>query len=284
MRIRWTYQLPEPGGDAPDSSGAPLHWDGRAILVPISNFEHGRERRADDPSARGYRFDVHRVQLDGRGAFESFSVSEMLIARSWSFLELGRDFVLHLGTFHSLPGGAKLAAMPSADACDGAGRGVFLKHQGNLLFADGSENTVYCHDLGSKAQKWTLELPNTHSYRIGPLALYRGKLVCYGRDALNYIEPTTGSIEHQQAFAGIDKLYPPVEHEGDLLFAYTNWTSGGLLRFDAVQQRVKWKFTKRGSVAIARGGPLPVVGRTAILSLNDGSSLVGVDLNSGKAQ
>jgi outer membrane protein assembly factor BamB len=168
------------------------------------------------------------------------------------------------------------------DASGGAGRGVFLEQSGNLIFADKVAGSVYCHDVASTVRRWTLELPSR--YGVAPIAIYRDQLVCFGPSALNYVDVATGAVVSQQRFPRIDKLYPPVEYEGDLLFAYTNWTSGGLIRFDPTRSEVKWKFTKRGNVSIPRGGPLPVVGRIAILSVNDGSSLVGVDLDSGEVR
>jgi outer membrane protein assembly factor BamB len=283
VRVLWTYQLRRSGAELADGSSAPLHWDGQAVLVPVSHFEHDREARGADSSKRGYLFDIHRV-ADGGGTVQSFRARSSLISQSWSFLQLAGELVLHVGTFHALPGAAPLTELPFVDACDRVGRGLFLQEQGRLIFADGRHATVSCHDVVSKVRVWTLELANTHRYRIGPIALQGGQLVCHGRDALNYIDPATGAIERQQTFPRLDKLFPAVSYEGDLLFAYSNWTSGGLVRFDPAQDRLKWRFTKRGGGASPRGGLLPVVGRTAILSLNDGSSLVGVDLDSGKAR
>lgn len=284
MRILWTYELPKQGNDAPGSSEAPLCWDGQAVLVPISNFEHGRDRRAKDMLARGYRFDVHRVRADGNGTLTSFRTSSMLTPQSWSFLRIGDELVLHVGTFHTLPGNEASLGMSCVNASDGAGRGIFIQHGGYLVFADSETNCVHCYDTDRKACNWTLDLRNTHRYRVGPVAIYHDQVVCHGRDALNYIDLATGHIERQQAFPRIDKLYPPLEYEGDLLFAYTNWTSGGLIRFDPKENKVRWKFKTRGRTAIPRGGPLPVAGKTAILSLNDGSSLVGVDLDNGSVR
>ena len=82
----------------------------------------------------------------------------------------------------------------------------------------------------------------------------------------------------------VDRPFSPVEHEGDLLFPYTNWTSGGLIRFDPQRKKVKWQFTKRGRAAPPRGRRLIVAGQTAIITMNGGSSIMGVDLATGKAR
>jgi hypothetical protein len=269
------------GEDSPDSSETPLCWDGEAVLVPFCRFEHPREDRAADASKRGYQVDVHRVRLDGSGTCHSFQAASTLICQSWSFLRLGGDLVLHVGSFHAMPEGQRLTELPYVDASCDPRRPPFLEHQGSLFFCDRRKPRVYCHDVASKESRWMVELPQRGS--AGPLALHGGHLVCHRVSGLGYLDPATGRLEREQTFAGTDRLYAPVEHEGDLLFAYTSGSGGGLLRFDPTENRIKWKFSKKGAAANPRG-PVPVVGRTAILAVNDGSSLIGVDLDSGQAR
>lgn len=283
MRVRWVYELARQSEDAPDDSNAPLHWDGQAVLVPISRFEHDRETRGKDPSARGCVLDVHRVSLDGNAARTELRTSSTLIAQHWSFLKVGERLLLHVGPFYSLPDGKKLAEVPVVEAGN-VGRGLFLQRQGRVFFADGKRDKLYSYDFTHEICHFTLDLKGSKPYPIGPIAFFGDQLICYGRDALNYIDWASGTITRHQTLPRIDKLYPPVEYEGDLLFAYTNWSSGGLLRVDPVTNKPRWKFTTRGGGAVPRGGPLPVVGDIAVLSVNDGSSLIGVDLETGKAR
>lgn len=112
MRVLWTHTLPL-GEDAPDSSHAPLHWDGDAVLLPISSFEHDRETHAKDPSARGFRIDVHRVDGDGIATQVSFRTNRSLISQSWSFLRLGQTLALHVGSFYALPSAELIADLPN---------------------------------------------------------------------------------------------------------------------------------------------------------------------------
>lgn len=282
MRVLWTYELPQLGEDAPDGSHAPLHWDGDAVRLPVSNYEHPREARTKDPSARGSRVDVHRVDRDGGGTQVGFRADRSLISQSWSFLRLGQALVLHVGTFHALPSAEQIVGLPYVDASDGAGRGVFLQHAGKLIFAANGAGCVYCYDIATTEHCWTLERPNR--YGVGPLAIHHDQLVCFGSRALNIVDVTTGQVVSDLSLPTIDKLFPPTDYEGDLLLPYTNWTSGGLIRFDPTKNKVKWKFSRRGRISAPRGSPLPVVGRTAVLSVNDGSSLVGVDLETGQAR
>jgi len=284
MRALWTYDLPSRGEDTPDGAQAPLRWDGNSVLLPDHRFEHDRETRGKDASKRGYRVDVHHVAPDGRGTVESFRARSTIVPQSWSFLQLGDELILHIGTFHCLPGGVHVAELPYVNACDGAGRGQFLQHDGLLVFADSRKPTVFCHDVETRVGRWTLDLAGKAQYRVAPMAIRDGRLVCFGRDALNYVNLATGTVEHQQTLPRVDRLYPPVEYEEDLLFPFTNWTSGGLLRFDPRRNKVKWKVAKRGRAEPPRGQPLPIVGRTAIFSINDGSSVVGVNVDSGEVR
>lgn len=107
MRVLWTYELPRLGEESPDSSHAPLHWDGDSVLLPVSSFEHDRETRAKDASARGSRIDVHRVHRDGAGTLLSFRADRSLIAQSpvsTAPLVVGtRVFVLRWPSDHSAP-------------------------------------------------------------------------------------------------------------------------------------------------------------------------------------
>ncbi|MGB5812029.1 MAG: PQQ-binding-like beta-propeller repeat protein [Polyangiales bacterium] len=182
-----------------------------------------------------------------------------------------------------MPACEVIPELPFVDAGYGAARGGFLKHGGRFFFADRRRGELHCHDAASMAQEWVLDLwGERHS--AAPLAFHGELLVAHGSGGLNYIDPATGRVERQQVLPRIQKLYPPIEHEGDLLYVYTNWSSGGILRFDPATGGIKWKFTKRGRTAPPRGGPAPIVGTTAIISVNDGSSLVGVDIDSGEAR
>ena len=88
------------------------------MLLPVSSFEHDRETRAKDPSARGSQIDVHRVDRGGVGTQVSFRADRSLIPQSWSFLRLGETLVLHTGAFHTLPSAAQIADLPYVDAGD----------------------------------------------------------------------------------------------------------------------------------------------------------------------
>jgi outer membrane protein assembly factor BamB len=282
VRFRWAYELPNQGDDAPNDSNAPLHWDGQAVLLPLSRFEHDRATRAKDSDARGCLLDVHRVTRDGKATRIARCGSRTIIAQSWSFLQVGQRLLLHVGAFYSLPDGSPLPEAPVVDASQGAGRGIFHQRDERLFFTGGHQ--LHCYDVARGSSSWTLDLRSSRSYQVGPPALQNDRLICYGRDALNYVDMGSGTIERQLTLPRVDKLYPPAEYEGDLLLAYTNWTSGGLVRLDPATSKIKWKFKSRGRVAIPRGGPLPVVGDIAVVSVNDGSSLVGVDLATGEAR
>ncbi len=283
MRLAWTYELPEHGDDAPDSGEAPLYWDGESVLLPVHRFEHGRTDRGADPAKRGYVFDVHRVSVAGSGTIHSFRAPSALIPQMWSFLRFADDLVLHVGTFHTMPGGNLVPQLPFVDASNGAGRGLFLSHDGRIIFADNRSGRVFCHGPQSKAARWILELPSAQRRSLGRIDIQDGRLVCSASDALLFVDLDTGSVEREVRFPRIDKLYPPVQYGGDRLFPFENHTSGGLVRVDS-RGGVRWRFTKRGAGGPPRGGPLPVIGQTAILSVNGGSSLVGVDLESGLAR
>jgi outer membrane protein assembly factor BamB len=282
VRARWKYEVPDRGDDAPNDANAPLYWDGQAVLLPISRYKHDRETRAKDPRARGSVVDVHCVGLDGKATRLELFPSTTIIAQSWSFLPIGERLLLHLGDFHSLPDGRRLVNAPGVNASHGAGRGIFFQRDERLYFVGG--NQLRCYDVASDTCSWTLDLKSNRSYQAGPLALQQESLICYGRDALNFIDLASGEVEKQLTLPRIDKLYPPREHEGDLLLAYTNWTTGGLLRLDPATNQIKWRFRSKGRVAVPRGGELPVVGGIAVVSVNDGSSLVGVDLDTGDAR
>ncbi|MGB5812030.1 MAG: hypothetical protein WBG86_15950 [Polyangiales bacterium] len=92
----WKCELPDRSEDAPVGAEAPLHWDGEFVSLPTANYEFAREDRAD-PSKRGYRFDLHRVDANGDGTTRSFSAASSLIASHWSFLDLGHELLLHTG-------------------------------------------------------------------------------------------------------------------------------------------------------------------------------------------
>jgi outer membrane protein assembly factor BamB len=226
--------------------------------------------------------ELHRVTPNGNATRMELFPSTTIIAQSWSFLPIGQLLLLHVGDFHSVTDCRRLDNAPGVNASHGAGRGIFFQRDERLYFVGGGQ--LYCYDVVRDTCSWTLDLNSSRSYQAGPLALQQDRLICYGRDALNFIDPASGTVEKQLTLPRIDKLYPPREYEGDLLIAYTNWTTGGLVRLDAETNEIKWRFKSKGRVAVPRGGDLPVVGDIAVVSINDGSSLVGVDLRTGDAR
>ncbi|MCB9659322.1 MAG: PQQ-binding-like beta-propeller repeat protein [Polyangiales bacterium] len=111
-----------------------------------------------------------------------------------------------------------------------------------------------------------------------------GELVCSARDGLIYVDIARGVVLRRRSLPGIDRLFPPVEFEGDLLFPYANRASGGLVRFASGTGDVAWKCVRRGQITPTKGHRLLVHERTAVLSVNGGSSLVGVDVDTGETR
>ena len=274
MRIRWEYEFDELGERAPGWSEAPLHWDGEAVLVPTQFVEDDPELLAKAPRWRRKCIAVHRV-ADGDGSVTAFVVDQTLLDRDWSFSRLGKDLVLHVGRCFVLPSGDRIDALPYGSA-------PCLQHEGRLFFTRAAE--VHCHDATTRERTWMRELSADARSATGPLALRDGRLYCHGGGVMNVIDPASGDVERTWQLPRVERLFAPVSYEGDLIFPYTAGSSGGLLRFDPRKGEQVWKFSRRGRASPPGGAALPVQGNTAIVSFNDGSSLVGVDLDEGEAR
>ena len=281
MKVEWTYELPLVGDDLPNGREVPLFWDGSGVWLPYLQFQHPRHERRD-PARRGYAVTVLRLTPDGtRASSATFAVSETLLPQQWSFLEVGRRLLLHVGTFHSLPPGERIMTLPHADAGDRTGPGVFVLRGDELVFLNALDATLCCFDVATLAPRWALPLENQKPYRAGPVVARGDDLLCFGRDALNRIASKTGTVIEQTRFPRAERLFPPIEFEGDLLYAYTNGSTGGLLRVGRESPEIVWRCRTPGTVRASRG-TFPVVDGTAILPVNDGSSIVAVDLRSGE--
>lgn len=280
MRILWRVQLPQPIGGFAGVARAPLHWDGDELWLPTKEFKHAREERARDPDRRGTRARVFRFGADGRFEARGFDVGRIQISSSWSFLELGARLVLHVGVFLDMPGGEPIRTLAPVSAGLGPGRLIHRIHGDCFVYVHpGQSCAVHCNDLATLESRWSVSYENTQ-FGAAPVLFAHDRVFCFARDAASSIDLATGEIVEQWTLPRIGKLYPPIEYDGDLLFPYGNRRSGGLLRFDPVRERVKWKCSQR-TVPDFWNGPLTVVGRVGVLSLNEGQVLVGIDLESG---
>ncbi|MFO0552399.1 MAG: PQQ-binding-like beta-propeller repeat protein [Polyangiaceae bacterium] len=188
---------------------------------------------------------------------------------------------MHTGGFHSVTRGAPLAGLPFVNATYGAGRGIFCEQAGLVYCADSRTSTLHALDLAGDREVWRVALPNRQGGAVGPIAARDGRIVSWGNDLLGTYEPMTGERVDSFELPGMGVLEPPFSLDGDLLFVWSTPKKGGLLRFDPASGAVRWTFTKKGRLSSTTGG-LVVVGRTAVLSVNGGSTLVGVDVESGE--
>lgn len=290
MRLAWTYELPLLGTDAPKGGEAPLHWDGRHVWLPYREWAHPPEERAAQRPLREERFQVLRFSPDGRTSPPiSFTAQRADIPSAWSFVELDHRLLLHVRGFHSLPSGERAASLPEVATGSGTAPTHFLQTGGLLIFADGRRRRLHAHDARTLEPRWRLDAgaPKPPSFALRTLGtpeLRDGRVVWFAQGVLNYIEPSSGHIETRVSLRGLDVLYPPIPYGDDLLFPYCKASVGGVIRVSSSSHQVRWCYSLRGDVRPPRRGSMPIVDGTAILAVGDGSSLVGVDLESGTSR
>ena len=281
MRIRWTYELAPVDLDTPLDSAPPLHWDGSAILLANTRFAHGREARVRDVAAHGCLLHLHRVAADGAGTVQSSRLDSTLTSSGWSFLGVDDELFLRPGSFHSVTRGEPLANLPFIDARYGAWRGIFCRHQDLLLCADLRTSVLHALDPKADREAWSLALPNQQGGAVGPIALRDGNLICWGADTLGTYDPATGERVDAFHLPGLGELEPPIAYDSDRVYVWSTAKKGGLVRVDPTSATIRWTFTKPGRIASTPGG-LVVAGRTAVLGVHGGSTLVGVDVETGE--
>lgn len=315
MRLRWEYELPVCEQMLGYEYEGPIHPLGDEVCFVTFDHEYPREVRAEDEGKRGRVLHLHRVEIrSGLGRVTSSRVTECLIPSEWTYIQCGRKLLLHTGYVHEISKAAfEALAWPYlrvAGAVASNRRGTFLQDSGRLIFAgrpgtdmgidDESKwvrseegyiihpmprggDVLYCYDLDALINRWELGLEHTpprDQYRVGPPAFIGDHIVCDGQDALNWIDPDRGEIDGQVRVPRVDKLFAPLEYEGDLLLAYTNWTTGGVMRYSLADRKVVWRYRRRQYAGNARG-ELIRQGDVVVWS-KGGTEIVGLDVGTGE--
>lgn len=113
------------------------------------------------------------------------------------------------------------------------------------FFVCATRGYLYCCDLDTCKQLWSLEIFNAKGYIGGNISFFEGKIACSGKNQLLFVDIESGQIVDQIKISRIDKLFGPIRTaDGNLLIGYTNWSVAGVLKYDLVQQKVLWRYKR----------------------------------------
>jgi outer membrane protein assembly factor BamB len=196
-----------------------------------------------------YLINVHQVNpQNGKAQIISFTVKKCFPPKQWAFIQHDNQLVLYCGFFLPVYGlSQNLEHLPYSDVRNikGVGRAFFIQSSELLFFADCKKHILYCYNFQTWVQEWATQLKGEGNYTVGPPQIVQNQLVCYGQDKLNFLDLSTGAITETIKITRIDKPYPPLILNSDFILGYTNWTTGGVLKYSPKSQKVIWRYSKK---------------------------------------
>ena len=284
MKIKWEYALPIREQPTDSDYEGPILVSSGKVYFATTRFEHSIEERGRNRAARGSIITVHVVdQQSGAAETLEFSVPERTIPSRWNFIEANARILLNCGPFISVaPATGIVQELPSAIVVGvkNGSRPTFLHHDGHLFFAAEQDPMLRSFDLNSNALRWEMRLYNTRPYRLTPPMVIGEDIVCYGRDALNFINPETGEITKSLRIKRIDKVFSPIPVGDDLLLGYSNWSVGGVLRYNQATDRVVWRYRKKfqGPASYCKIWSIGGI----VVWVKGETEIIGIDENTGE--
>ncbi len=230
--------------------------------------------------------DIREVQLHVVEATSGREISvhklpcmQTVTARNYLLLDIGRGVLVYAGGWDFWQDGA---VSPVASMM---GKGKLLEHLriGDSLYlvCAGRETKLLRLDLDTLCIRWEIDISNTKHYGPGSLWVCDGKLSCYGRDALLFLDMESGDICARLKLPRIDKLFCPVVLPGgQLLMGYTNWTNAGILRYDLVSGKILWRHKRKFEGPQNKCRIYPLGDR--VIWVKNGTELICLDIESGE--
>ena len=192
MKLAWEYELPVAESPTGHDYEGPIHVTADRAFFATAAFEHPSDIRATDRKRRGSVVTVHAVGCkSGRADRIEFRAPSRLIPAKWAFAEYEDQLLLHCGhllTIHPDPGIVDLG-FSEPQPIKAATRPRLLFIDGKMIFADARRSRLLALDLPARRLNWELELKSSKPYGVGPPLRIGDEIVCYGRDALNFIDP-----------------------------------------------------------------------------------------------
>lgn len=226
MRELWAYPLPT-GEDSEDFKyESPILLYGNEILFA---------------SSYGGNDLLHIVnQETGQGRSLLLSRSISVLPKDFFFLPLTCGVLIYNGDFSLYRDGEICKTFQMADF----GKVTSYLVLGNLLYAvcgQSGKSTLAALDTEKFMILWTGNL-GCKAYSAGPVTEFEGKLSCFGREKLLFLDPMTGEILSQLSVSRIGKLFSPMRTEdGHLILGYTNWSSAGIMKLSSHTGKPIWK-------------------------------------------
>lgn len=284
MKIKWEYPLPLTEQPSDHHYEGPILVSGEKVYFATSRFEHLVEERGRNRAARGSIVTVHVIdRATGSAGTHEFRVPERTIPGQWNFIEAGSRIILHCGPFLSIaPTLRIIQELPFAIvvAVKNGARPTFLVHDEHLLFAAEKDPMLHSFDLNSDALQWKIRLNNKHHYSLTPPIVFDESIVCYGRDALNFIKLENGEITKSIQIKRINKLYSPIPLGDDLLLGYTNGSVGGVIRYCLATDTVIWR-SRRNFQGPASYCKIWSIGGIAVWVKGE-TEIIGIDQKTGE--
>lgn len=110
---------------------------------------------------------------------------------------------------------------------------------------DYRESELICVNLESFQIEWSQDV-SSNPYISGPINYFEGKIVCFGRESLLFLDPAVGNVVETLKIPRVGKLFC-VERLNDeyIALGYTNWTSAGIIKYSQINNKVIWKSGRR---------------------------------------
>lgn len=110
---------------------------------------------------------------------------------------------------------------------------------------DYRKSKLICVNLESFQIEWSQDV-SSNPYISGPINYFEGKIVCFGRESLLFLDPAVGNVVETLKIPRVGKLFC-VERLNDeyIALGYTNWTSAGIIKYSQINNKVIWKSGRR---------------------------------------
>lgn len=108
-----------------------------------------------------------------------------------------------------------------------------------------NESKLICINLDSFQIEWSLDI-SSKPYNSGPISYFEGKIVCFGRENLLFLDPVVGTVDKSIKIPRVGKLFCPVRLNDEYIaMGYTNWSSAGIIKYNLITNKAVWKSGRR---------------------------------------
>lgn len=280
MRLIWSHDLPADKGLRDTDLEGPIGlFDGK-VWFGTADYEYQAEERSLHPDRRGVvlRLDAIDAKSGGSQRFE-LALPRTDRPACWTFIAERLLYCGPLLFLHPTPHVAPQLSELDAVAARSNLRLDPVLLGDRLIVADAETRSVVAYDLDTQRIAWSREFPPLKPYRMSEAFLFEGRIASHAPDGLHWIDPATGETADTVKFPKVDVLYSPVSIDGDVLVGYTNWSTGGVIRYDPVSGEIRWQYRRRfdGPASYRR---IWLVG-DVVVWIKGETELIGIDARSG---